>query len=168
MKTHTRKLVTSLAALACVGGLAAQEVGEGAIVRTMPRAGAIHVNVNARPVVFPDMQPIMYGDRVMVPIRGVFEHMGAHVRYEPWARRVVAFRGNRTVILEIGKNLAKVDGVNVVMDAEPVIQGDRTLVPLRFLAESLDSAVVWRPEDNMITITPHGIEPPFKPDGKLR
>jgi hypothetical protein len=66
-------------------------------------------------------------------------------------------------VLVLGKALAVVDGENIVLDTTPkLIEGGRVVVPLRFLAESLDSGVVWRSEERLITITSHK-PPPSSP-----
>lgn len=94
-------------------------------------------------VAFPDQQPVIVDGRTLVPIRGVFEAMGAQVKWEADARRVtVSWRGNQAAVF-IGSRTAWVNGQQKTLDVAPRIIGDRTMVPLRFLAESLGMKVTW-------------------------
>ena len=85
--------------------------------------------------------------RTMVPLRGVFEAVGAAVAWDPQARKVTATRGERTVSLVIGSRTAYVNGAAYQLDVPPGIYRDRTMVPLRFVGESLGAAVHWEPGD---------------------
>src|SRR5687768_3770351 len=120
-----------------------------------PGQGRVTVVADGKRVVFPDVQPVFFGDRVMVPLRTVFEVFNAQVRWDGSARTVTITRAEKTIVLQLGEAKAVVNGENVVMDTTPKLVEGRVVVPLRFLAESLDSGVVWRPEERLITITPH-------------
>lgn len=103
----------------------------------------IRVFVHGQPVFFPDQQPVIVNDRTLVPIRGVFEALGATVKWDADAFSVtVQWRGNQAAVF-IGSTTAWVNGYQKVLDVAPRIIGDRTMVPLRFLAESLGLKVDW-------------------------
>lgn len=57
------------------------------------------------------------------------------------------------IVLQIGKNEATVDGEKVSLDAPPVLQNGRTMVPLRFIAESLGCKVEWDGKKQKVIIT---------------
>lgn len=60
------------------------------------REQPVRVFLRGDQVVFPDQQPVIVDGRTLVPIRGVFEEMGAQVKWESDARRVtVSWRGNQ-------------------------------------------------------------------------
>jgi len=112
----------------------------------------IKVTVNEDPVGFSGMQPISVNGRVFVPLRGVFERMGAFVEWNPGTQTVTATRSNSTVKLQVGSNNAWVDGSNVMMDAPARLMSGRTMVPLRFLSEALGASVNWYAQTQTVAI----------------
>jgi hypothetical protein len=107
------------------------------------QAQTIYVEVNGDRVNFLDASPMMMNDRVLVPLRGVFEKMGATVDWNSSTRTVTAIRGGRTINLRIGDSYADVDGTRVPIDAPAIIRGGSTMVPLRFISESMGANVHW-------------------------
>ncbi len=108
-------------------------------------AGAqrITVALNGNPVVFIGTQPQEVNGRVMVPLRGVLEQMGAQVRWNPTTRTVTATRTATTIRLPLNQTVAEVNGRTVNLDVPAMLITGRTMVPLRFVAESLGGAVTW-------------------------
>jgi hypothetical protein len=115
-------------------------------------AQQIQATVNGTPVAFSDVQPMMINQRVMVPLRGVFEHMGADVDWNAATQTVSAKTEGKTVVLRIGDRMATVNGNSVEMDTPAMSFRNRTMVPLRFLGESLGAKVAWM-EPNTVAIT---------------
>ena len=103
----------------------------------------IRVEVDGNLVHFNDTQPRMIDGRVLVPLRGVLEHMGANVFWDPSRRLVTARQGQRDISLYIGQRSAMVDGRTVSLDVPAMIIGGSTMVPLRFMSESLGADVMW-------------------------
>ncbi|HLK16528.1 MAG TPA: copper amine oxidase N-terminal domain-containing protein [Fimbriimonadaceae bacterium] len=110
------------------------------------------VLVDGRPVEFPDMQPRFLNDRVMVPLRGVFEQMHANVIWNPQTEKIMCVGDNSTVELRLGDNEARVDGQKIMFDAPATLSHGRTLVPLRFLAQSLGARVRWDNDTQTVRI----------------
>lgn len=112
-------------------------------------AQTVTVVVNGSGVSF-DQPPVERAGRVFVPLRGVFERLGASVVY---ANGVINATGNgRNVHLTIGSTQATVNGQTVMMDVAPFLVGARTLVPLRFVAQALGAAVNWSQSNNTVYI----------------
>ena len=116
-------------------------------------AQTIDVRVNGGEVPFPNALPKMVNGRVLVPLRGVFEAMGATVGWDPSSQTVTASGNGRTVKVQIGSRDASVNGRVVAMDVAPEISEDTTMVPLRFLSESLGARVQWQPDQERVAIT---------------
>ena len=133
--------------------------------------GAVRVFVDGDQVLF-DQPPITQGGRVLVPLRGIFEKMGAVVEWNAATRAVRAARGTTLVELQIGSRIARVDGRAVTLDVPPMVVGGRTLVPLRFISESLGAAVDYRAESRTVLISttgqagPPASPPPQPPSGQ--
>jgi hypothetical protein len=113
----------------------------------------VTVIVNGQTMSF-DQPPILRSGRVFVPLRGIFERLGASVVYANG--QINATRGSTTVSLTIGSTAATVNGQNVTIDVAPFVVGDRTLVPLRFIAQSLGATVNWNDSNETVTINGAG------------
>ena len=95
-----------------------------------------------------DVPGRLIGGRTMVPLRGIFEALGATVEWDGPTQTVTSTRGDDTVKLTIGKSeLYKNDKLHYTMDVVPVIieeaGASRTLVPVRAVAESFGCVVDW-------------------------
>lgn len=115
------------------------------IVATASAQNNISVFVNGQPVQFAGSGPRMIGSRVMVPLRGVFEQMGADVGWNEARQEVTAVTGDKNVRLNVGSTDAWVNNQSMVLDAAPMKWNNRVFVPLRFLGESLGADVRWEP-----------------------
>ena len=130
----------------------------GASVSSQPAAPAspasneIKVILNDKPVVF-DQPPIIENGRTLVPLRAIFEAMGADVKWEPSTQTVTAARGNITITLKIGSNELVRNNEIIVLDVPAKIVGGRTLVPARAVAESFGADVKWIQATRTVTIT---------------
>lgn len=105
--------------------------------------------VNGQAVTF-EQPPVEQAGRVLVPLRGVFERLGASVVYQ---NGLINATGNgRNVSLHIGSTQAMVDGRSQTIDVPPYVIAGRTLVPLRFVAQALGASVNWNPSNNTVRI----------------
>ena len=103
----------------------------------------IGVTVDGRNVVFNGQGPVSVQGRVLVPLRGVLEAMGAYVEYRSATRSVYARRGSTELNLRLGDRQATVNGQPVTLDVPAMSMGGSTMVPLRFMGESLGADVRW-------------------------
>lgn len=101
-----------------------------------------------------DVMPIRQNDRVLVPVRGIFEALGASVEWEEAEQRVTAVKRNQTVRLTIGSSVMTVNGTEYALDVPPVLKNGRTLVPVRAVSEALQARVEWDEENNSVSIFP--------------
>ncbi len=112
----------------------------------------IGVTVDGRPVEFEGTQPKMVNNSVLVPLRGVFEEMGATVRWNQARQQVTAIKDNKKIRLIIGDHFASVDGRSVRLNTPATVVNGSTLVPLRFLSEALGAQVRWNPNNMMVLV----------------
>lgn len=105
----------------------------------------ISVVVDGSPVVFTNQQPMMSDARVLVPLRGVFEKLGASVGWDPATQSITAHTRRTTVKLTIGQLDAAVNNQPVHMDIPATLVSGTTMVPLRFVSEALGAEVGWNP-----------------------
>ncbi|MDO4531321.1 MAG: stalk domain-containing protein [Bacillota bacterium] len=91
-----------------------------------------------------DQPPIIKDDRTLVPMRKIFEALEAEVIWDEPSQSVTAIRGDDVILLRIGRaELYKNGAVAYTMPVPAQIVNDRTLVPLRAVAESLGAEVTW-------------------------
>jgi hypothetical protein len=88
--------------------------------------------------------------RIFVPLRGVFERLGASVVYE---NGTITAQGNgRSVALHIGSTQATVDGQSQMLDVAPFIVGASTYVPLRFVSQALGANVNYDAANRLVAL----------------
>ncbi len=112
----------------------------------------LNVTVDGRLLAF-DVDPVIIEGRTLVPLRGVFEALEATVTWDEATRTVTARRGDTTVTLPIGSRFPLVNGVSVELAVPGFIINGRTMVPARFIAESLGAEVDWNEHTRTVVIT---------------
>lgn len=90
-----------------------------------------------------DVQPQIIGDRTMVPLRAIFEALGATVDWDGDTQTVTSVKGNKTIILSVGVDRITINGSSKKLDTVPCVVNDRTLVPVRAISEAFDMKVDW-------------------------
>lgn len=114
-------------------------------------ADAITTKVNGRALGF-DVPPVIEQGRALVPVRGILEPLGATLEWNQESQTVSANLSGHAIKLAIGAKTATVDGGSVTLDVPARIVAGRTLVPLRFFAESLGMQVAWDETSRTIDI----------------
>lgn len=99
-----------------------------------------------------DVPPQIVRARTLMPIRAVAEKLGADVSWDPKTRTAIIRKGDKVIVLAIDKPNARVNGKLVKLDVPPKIVNNRTMVPLRFVAENLDVNVTWVAEAQTVVI----------------
>jgi len=112
----------------------------------------VKVVVDGSPI-YLDAPPVILGGRVLVPLRGVFERLGATVIWDPASQTVRAQRGPTGVALTIGASQAAVNGQPEPLDTPALLIGGRTMVPLRFISQALGAGVGWDAASYTVQIT---------------
>jgi len=111
----------------------------------------ISVTIDGRALVM-DAQPVSRDGRTLVPLRAIFEALGANVEWDPVERTITGTRGNTTIFLQINNRTAKLNGNSITLDVPPAVIDGRTMVPTRFIAESLDAQVNWDGQTRTVSI----------------
>ncbi|HET9029967.1 MAG TPA: copper amine oxidase N-terminal domain-containing protein [Candidatus Aquilonibacter sp.] len=141
---------STIARRTAIAALLSVSLAAGSTLTVPALAASVSVIVNGQQISF-DQPPIERAGRVFVPLRGVFEHLGASVVY---SNGVINATGNgRNISLRIGSTQATVNGQTQYLDVAPFLVGARTLVPLRFVAQALGASVDWNNNTSTVTIT---------------
>lgn len=109
------------------------------------------VTVNQQQLDF-DVVPVIKNGRTLVPLRAIFERLGAVVTWDAKSKTIKAEKDSTTVILKIGSTSALVNGKKVTLDVPAEISKGRTLVPIRFISESFGAQVSWNQQLRLVKI----------------
>lgn len=103
---------------------------------------SINVKIDGNYVDF-DVEPQIINDRTMVPMRAVFEALGAKVIWESDTKTALAYRNGTNIRIKVGDSYIIKDDTAIKLDSPAVIVDGRTLVPVRAISESFGYEVGW-------------------------
>lgn len=121
----------------------------GSLMPVAAPARDVGVIVDGTALVF-DQPPLERDGRVYVPLRGLFERLGASVVFS--GGRIAITAGTRTIGLHIGESVATIDNEQQSLEAPPIVVGGRALVPLRFVAQALGASVAFDSASHTVTV----------------
>ncbi len=121
-------------------------------IQAIGREDEIAVYINGMRVIF-DVPPQLENDRTFVPLRRIFEKLGASVEYIAATESIVAIKGDRRIDHKIGENVFYLNGSAIQSDAASFVRNGRTLVPARVISEALGADVEWDQATQSVLIT---------------
>jgi hypothetical protein len=108
------------------------------------------ITVNDAPL---NVAPIAQDGRVLVPMRAIFEALGATLTYDAHAHTIAAQGNGHSVRLQIGNENAVVDDRIVMLDVPARVIAATTYVPLRFVAQALGAVVGYDNAAALVTVS---------------
>lgn len=121
--------------------------------------GAVYALVVNNHEINPPLSPIIFNDRALVPVREIFEEVGAEVQYDAEKQSVRIYNDDTTVLLFINDNIAYINGRKVAIPDNVVpkliskLGGEtKTMVPVRFISESIGMPVDFDADAGAILI----------------
>ena len=102
--------------------------------------------------------PVVDNNRTLVPIRAIIEEMGGTVTWDAEKSAASLSLGENTVVLVIGSETATLNGEEKALDTAPKIINNRTMLPIRFIAESFLFRVDWDETEKVVTVTKQSAE----------
>ncbi|MCC8170103.1 MAG: hypothetical protein LIO59_07085, partial [Oscillospiraceae bacterium] len=97
--------------------------------------------------------PVIVNDRTLVPIRAIIEAMDGTVEWDADTQTVTLDYNDDEIILVIDSSTAYLNGEANELDSAPAIINERTMLPIRFIAEGFSFDVDWTPETQTVTIS---------------
>ena len=91
--------------------------------------------------------------RTLVPLRVIFESLGATVEWEDKTQTVTAIKDDIQIVLQVNNSIMSVNQEEITLDVPPQIVGSRTLVPVRAISESFNCLVEWDGDISLVKIT---------------
>lgn len=132
-----------------------------------PANTSVDVKLKLDGIIIPtDVAPVIVMDRTLVPARAVFEAAGGEVIWVPEFPSDIGIEYNeKLVTLKIGSSVAAVDGIEMTMDVPAqLFPGDRTLIPVRFVAENLGFEVDWEQDTTTVILDSGNTKDPPTPE----
>ncbi|GAW27628.1 MULTISPECIES: copper amine oxidase N-terminal domain-containing protein [unclassified Carboxydocella] len=134
-------------------------------IDTTPRDPSIPIEVsfsNGHVLFFLDQKPVMYKNRVMVPLRRLAEAFRANLEWDGREQKITLQRDNTMIIVKIGSNKMIINGEEKTMDVAPYILNKRTMVPVRFISEAFGHKIYW--DGNAMAVIIY-VDTDFEPGG---
>jgi N-acetylmuramoyl-L-alanine amidase len=110
----------------------------------------ISLVINGKPAENLSVPPLSFDGNTLVPARELFEILGAQVLWHEQTKKISVTYSDTEILLSLGSNVAKINGAEKQMVISPRIINDKTMIPLRFVADNLGFLVFW--EQNTRTI----------------
>ncbi|MGC5325505.1 molybdate ABC transporter substrate-binding protein [Brevibacillus sp. SYSU BS000544] len=122
-----------------------------AFVKQAEAAGAISLKVDGKALSV-SQPPVIKEGRTLVPMRDIFEALGATVEWNGSQKTVIAKQAATTIQLQIGSKTAKINSKSVTLEVAAQTVNNKTMVPLRFISEALGANVIWNGHANSVAI----------------
>ena len=129
--------------------------------KTISASDNIKVLLEGKELSF-DVPPQIIEGRTLLPLRAIFEALGIEVGWDDATRIITGMTEGKEIILKIDSKNVKVNGVDKTLDVPAKAINGRTMVPVRFIAESLDMNVDWNQESKTVIINKSGEIVKFK------
>lgn len=101
-----------------------------------------------------DVPPVIREDRTLIPARALFEELGADITWNSSKKTVTVEYNDDVILLTIGSKNATLNKLKVAMDVPAMIVEDRTMIPVRFVAENLGFDVEWDAKKYIVNVKP--------------
>ena len=124
----------------------------GAVSEQQLSNSVITVRVNGSPIGF-DQPPIAENGRTLVPLRAIFEALGASVEWDGTTQTVTSRKDSTIITLQLGSSEMYVNGKIVRLDVPAKAINGRTLVPVRAISEAFGCTVTWDGNTQTVYIT---------------
>ena len=99
-----------------------------------------------------DVPPKMQGDHVLIPLRRVFESLGATVAWDEATRTVATKKNNVELTLQVDDGILYINDEEIALSVSVELVDGRTLVPLQVVIEGLNARVTWDETKNAVWI----------------
>ncbi len=161
--------VFGLAAVAVPSYASAQRnIGEAAVAQASapapdfgsPPSGEIPIlyndhHVYARPDTLRQgrvLAALVRNGTILIPLRSMFEQMGASVAYDPSSRTVTVSKAGAQIQVTVGDSEVVVNGETRPLDVPPIMYHGTVLVPVRVISEAMGAYVQWLPDRHAVVV----------------
>lgn len=122
-----------------------------AIMSAVVYADGISIEIMGQKLIT-DNEPQIIDGRTMVPVRAIFEGVGASVEWDSETKNITGTMADNVVVMQINNNQFSINGNEQYMDAPPQIIDGRTYAPARYVAEAFGFNVEWDSANKIVKI----------------
>lgn len=114
----------------------------------------IKVFINGNQIDFENINPFIENDHTLVPMRAIFESLGAYVDWDQETKTVVSYDpvSDVSITMQIDSDTMFVGETPVTLETPARIVNDVTVVPVRAVAEGMHSVVGWDGDTRTVTV----------------
>jgi len=109
------------------------------------------ISVNGKVSVI-DQAPVIVDGNTLVPVRFIVEALGGEVLWDNDERKAIVMKDNHLIDAWLGKKDLVMDGERVTAEVAPQLINERTMIPLRLLAEKMGWKVTWNNDTRSVTL----------------
>ena len=106
---------------------------------------------------------LVKGGTILIPLRSMFEQMGATVSYDAGSKTATVSKAGAEVKVTVGKPEVVINGESRPLDVPPIIYQGAVLVPVRVISEGMGAYVQWVPDRHIVVVRYIPATPPPSP-----
>jgi hypothetical protein len=95
---------------------------------------------------------LVKGGTILIPLRSMFEQMGATVSYDAGSKTATVSKSGAEVKVTVGKPEVIINGETRPLDVPPIIYQGNVLVPVRVISEGMGAYVQWVPDQRVVVV----------------
>ena len=123
-----------------------------ALILTCTTVFAVDLYVDTKKIET-DTPPTIVDGRTLVPVRAIFESLGATVEWDQATKTATGKKDNIVVVIQIDNPVATINGQAITLDVPAQIINNRTMVPARFVSVALNCDVTWNQETKTAAVS---------------
>ncbi len=106
---------------------------------------------------------LVKGGTLLIPLRSMFEQMGATVSWDPGSKTATVSKAGAEVKVTVGKPEVMINGETRPLDVPPMVYRGVVLVPVRVISEGMGAYVQWVPDRHLVVVRYIPATPPPPP-----
>ena len=130
----------------------ARSIDEDTYLVKLKKPAIMTVYLDGKKIGF-DRLPVSEEGRMLVPLRAIFEALGAEIAWDGNTQTVTAVKDGTTISLTLGDKNATKNGETIELEVPAKSVGGRTFVPVRFIADSFGVEVGWNDAMKQVILT---------------
>lgn len=130
-------------------------------------AKEVKIEIDGKEMVPKDMPAVIIDGRTMLPMRQIAQELGCEVNWNEAAQQIYVMRGSDIIVFTVNSKAGYENGKEFTMDVPATIVNDRTMLPVRALADALHLNIKWDDPNRTVIINSGDTdakEEPTKPE----
>lgn len=115
-------------------------------------AKEVKIEIDGKAMVPKDMPAVIIDGRTMLPMRQIAQELGCEVNWNEAAKQIYVMRGSDIIVFTVDSKTGYENGKEFTMDVPATIVNDRTMLPVRALADALHLNMKWDDPNRIVSI----------------